>query len=651
MSNLNKMENKSEVRRTVTLVTEENIESLTKMSINEVKYQVVDKTDVWLEAGYHLLKSEFDESVLDPYERYVEWIDLNQKGKNSFPFLMMIAYVEDGNNMVVVGVISGNIMKIEEYVGRNSNSLTSSFIFAIGHQLTSKFLRGRALPGLGTNLWKSALNQASHWVEKLSGKLYYSMLEAETDSIGFWSKMGYKWAKGVSYWQPPLEFDSEGHYINAEVPEILMLLPLNEQNKDSISQNLLKNIIATVYLNWSLHKYRSILDLTSMKRAEDYVMKDLFGRICKKMPSSEFIPLVPFENLGGRNTGHYRTIALNQGLQHGFTPLRQISLEKINDFDDLLRSMHDTAFGARTLGHAFEVLTKMAEDSDCKTVLTLSGAASIAKLDGIIGEMIDRELIHCIVSTGAIICHGFNAERGNSHFKLPENQSDTWLFEQGYDRIYDTIETEYALDELEEIIHEILNDTLPDQTFCSVYLTETLGRYLTEKKTEIGFLQSAYRKNVPIFIPAFTDSELGLDFATFNYYQREKGLPERQFNPFLDFESYCSFVSGAKTLGIITLGGGVPRNWAQQIGPYMDSIERRKFGIAAHPVRFKYAVRICPDPPYWGGLSGATYSEGVSWGKFVPKDEGGQFAEVHSDYTFVFPMLIKALFQRLAKNR
>ncbi len=639
-----------EIHEDVTHVTEENFEDLMLRSVGDVEYRVVDKADVWLDVSFRLLQSEFDISVLDPHERYVEWLELNQQKQNPFPFLMVAAYLRSGESAIVVGVISGNIMKIEEYAGPNPDGSTPLFMFAIGHQVTSKFLRGRALPGLGTKLWKGAIEEASDWINKLGGKFAYSMLEAETDSLGFWNKMGYRWTQGVRYWQPPLEFDSEGNYIYPEVPEILMLKPLDDMEQESISKTLLKNIIATVYLNWSLHKYREVLEPAAMKHAEQYVMEDLFNRVCQKMPSADPVPLVEFEKQEGRAVGHYRTIALNQGLQHGLEPLRSIHLEEIADFDDLLRSMRDTAFGARALGQAFEVLSTMVADTGCKIILTLSGAASIAKLDGIIGELIDRGIIRCIVSTGAIICHGFNAEHGNSHFKLPEGRSDTWLFEQGYDRIFDTIETEYALDELEEIIHRILDGIAPDRVLCSADLTEALGRHLAELGMEIGFLQSAYRQKVPIFIPAFTDSELGLDFATYNYYKREDGMPERQFNPFLDFERYCSFARDAGTLGIITLGGGVPRNWAQQIGPYIDSIERRKSGIAAHPVRFKYAVRICPDPPYWGGLSGATYSEGISWGKFVPKDEGGQFAEVLSDYTFVFPMLIKALFQRLAKQ-
>jgi deoxyhypusine synthase len=63
--------------------------------------------------------------------------------------------------------------------------------------------------------------------------------------------------------------------------------------------------------------------------------------------------------------------------------------------------------------------------------------------------------------------------------------------------------------------------------------------------------------------------------------------------------------------------------------------------------RYKYAVRICPEPEHWGGLSGCTYQEGISWGKFVPPNEGGRFAEVHADATIAWPLIIRAVMERL----
>jgi len=345
-----------------------------------------------------------------------------------------------------------------------------------------------------------------------------------------------------------------------------------------------------------------------------------------------------------------RKISIRDVDKHGLKPLKNIQLKKIKSFDQLLEQMGDTALGARDLGNALNVLSSMTGDADCKIVLTLSGVVTIAKLGGIITDMIERDLIHCIISTGAVICHGFNDERGNQHFKPLKDYPDDWLFEQGYNRIYDTIETEFAMDELEEVTFSILEEQPAGSVLCSADLTDLMGSYLLGKGFENGFLQMAHRKKVPILIPAFTDSEIGLAFALFNRYCKAENRPEIYFNPFLDFERYLDFIKNSKILGIISLGGGVPRNWAQQICPYIDILNRREKRMTLEPRRFKYGIRICSDPPRWGGLSGSTYAEGVSWGKYISSEQGGMFAEVYSDFTIVFPILIKALFDSMDKS-
>ena len=118
------------------------------------------------------------------------------------------------------------------------------------------------------------------------------------------------------------------------------------------------------------------------------------------------------------------------------------------------------------------------------------------------------------------------------------------------------------------------------------------------------------------------------------------------FNPYLDLNSYADRMLSAKRLGIVTIGGGVPRNWAQQVAPYVE-ISNVRLGLDVKPPRFQYGVRICPEPDYWGGLSGCTYQEGISWGKFMPPEEGGRFAEVLSDATVVWPLLMVGLLERL----
>ncbi|MGC2001947.1 MAG: deoxyhypusine synthase family protein, partial [Candidatus Acidiferrales bacterium] len=101
-----------------------------------------------------------------------------------------------------------------------------------------------------------------------------------------------------------------------------------------------------------------------------------------------------------------------------------------------------------------------------------------------------------------------------------------------------------------------------------------------------------------------------------------------------------------KRMGIVTVGGGVPRNWAQQFGVYAELLARR--GYEKIPLkRYNYGLRICPEPVNWGGLSGSTYTEAVSWGKFVPLEEGGRFAEVLDDATVALPLIVGAVLERL----
>ena len=105
-------------------------------------------------------------------------------------------------------------------------------------------------------------------------------------------------------------------------------------------------------------------------------------------------------------------------------------------------------------------------------------------------------------------------------------------------------------------------------------------------------------------------------------------------------------IGKSKQLGIFTIGGGVPRNWAQQVGPYFD-ITMTRLGVSLPEPRFKYGVRICPEPVHWGGLSGCTYKEGISWGKFLSPEEGGRFSEAYTDATAVLPLLMKAVFEEM----
>ena len=223
---------------------------------------------------------------------------------------------------------------------------------------------------------------------------------------------------------------------------------------------------------------------------------------------------------------------------------------------------------------------------------------------------------------------------------------DAELFAAGYNRVYDSLEPEINLDYVEEVVRSILGRWDPRQAVCSWKLNRAIGEHLARTTGARGILKSAYQKNVPVFVPAFTDSELGIDFALENRRRERAREPRLRYDPYQDFDYFISYLLKKKRLGIVTIGGGVPRNWAQQFGVYVELLTRR--GYDRLPLkRYQYGLRICPEPVHWGGLSGSTYSEAVTWGKFGPPEEGGRFAEVLEDATVALPLIAGAVLERL----
>lgn len=257
------------------------------------------------------------------------------------------------------------------------------------------------------------------------------------------------------------------------------------------------------------------------------------------------------------------------------------------------------------------------------------------------------------------MAHGFIESIGLKHYKYEhEKHDDEVLCSKGLNRIYDTLEPELNFVQAEQVIDDVLQDILDEKYMSSHSFCRAIGKHLHQKYQGKGILKSAYEKEIPVYIPAFTDSELALDIATyllqhFPQVSQNNFEPQTlpfQFNPFLDLYHYTYRATHAKRLGIFTIGGGVPRNWAQQVGPFVEMAQQKVGGHGWNVKRFQYGVRICPEPVHWGGLSGCTYQEGVSWGKFIPVSQGGRYAEIYSDATIAWPILIKGLQERLERK-
>ncbi len=341
---------------------------------------------------------------------------------------------------------------------------------------------------------------------------------------------------------------------------------------------------------------------------------------------------------------------LHDPVEDRLVPVYPLDLAKCRSVDELVRAMADTAFTGRQLGEGADVLEAMARDKDCFVVMTLAGAMTVAKQGLVITDLIDQGIVNAIVSTGALMAHGLVEATGRSHFRYDPSVTDEKLYEAGYNRVYDTLEPERNLDDVEAVVFEVLEQWDPKEVLCSWRLNRAIGEHLEKTDAGRGILRSAAEKNVPVFVPAFTDSELGLDVALANRIRMRDGRAQLRYDPYLDLEHFTETLLAQKKLGIFTIGGGVPRNWAQQFGPYVE-LRRRRAGEDVPLKRYHYGLRICPEPVYWGGLSGSPYSEAVSWGKFVPPAEGGKFGEVFLDATVGLPIIVAAVLERLGKKK
>ena len=350
----------------------------------------------------------------------------------------------------------------------------------------------------------------------------------------------------------------------------------------------------------------------------------------------------------GKHEGEGSNRKLHDPAKDKLVAIHPLDLNRVKTVDDLVRGMGDTAFTGRQMGEAADVLEAMARDRDCFVVMTLAGALTVAKQGLIVTELIDRGVVNAIVSTGALMAHGLVEATGRSHFRYDPAMTDLELYEAGYNRVYDTLEPERNLDDVEVVVFDVLKSWDPKEVVCSWKLNRAIGEYLVKHAEGRGILKSAFKKKVPVFVPAFTDSELGLDFALTNRIRTREGQPPLRYDPFEDLEYFAETLLAQKRLGIFTIGGGVPRNWAQQFGPYIE-LRHRRAGEDVPLKRYHYGVRVCPEPVYWGGLSGSPYTEAISWGKFVPPEEGGRFAEVFVDATVGLPLIVGAVLERLKK--
>ena len=316
-------------------------------------------------------------------------------------------------------------------------------------------------------------------------------------------------------------------------------------------------------------------------------------------------------------------------------PIQHIDIKQHNVVP-LVDAMQHMAYSSRDLARAASIYEMMLRDTDCGVILCLAGSLVSAGLKQIFVDMIRNNMVDAIVSTGAnIVDQDFFEALGYRHYIAEDaykyGTEDGTLRELMIDRIYDTFIDEEELRHCDETTEKIAN-ILPPRPHSSREFIREMGAYLVRegKTTQQGGVDSivlaAYEKDVPIFCPAFSDCSAG--FGLVAHQHARQGKPMVSLDSAKDFYELTQLKIANPTTGLLMLGGGVPKNFAQDIVVAADILGNEA------PMH-KYAIQVTVADVRDGALSSSTLKEASSWGKVDTTYE----QMVYSEATLAVPLI------------
>ena len=307
-------------------------------------------------------------------------------------------------------------------------------------------------------------------------------------------------------------------------------------------------------------------------------------------------------------------------------PIQHIDITSF-DATAITRAMWGMSFTARDLAVAADIYNRMLTDKKCAVILTIAGSTSAAGCMKIYADLIKYNMVDVVIATGAaIVDMDFFEALGFKHYQGSPHVNDQTLRKLYIDRIYDTFIDEESLQICDRTISKIA-DTMPPRAYSSREFIREMGRYLTvHAKKKDSLVQVAYENDVPIFCPAFSDSSAGFGLVLLHQHRRpEKHL---SIDSIKDFRELTLVKIKAKTTGLLIIGGGVPKNFAQDTVICAEILGKN---VPMH----KYAVQITVADVRDGACSSSTLKEASSWGKVDTVFEQMVFAEA----TSVLPLL------------
>ena len=294
----------------------------------------------------------------------------------------------------------------------------------------------------------------------------------------------------------------------------------------------------------------------------------------------------------------------------------------------LVDAMEKMAFSARDLNRAAKIYDMMLKDKECAIILTLAGSIFSAGLKKVVHDLITNKMVDAVVSTGALMVdQDFFEALGFKHYLGTPFVDDNVMRDLHIDRIYDTFIDEDELRICDDTTEKIFNSLEP-RAYSSRELLWHFGKYLDENggpKVDDSVIYAAYKNNVPLFVPAFSDCSAGFGIVVHQHNNPDKHV---SFDSGKDFLELTQIKLHNKETGIFMIGGGVPKNFTQDI---VVAAEILTDDAPMH----KYAIQITVADVRDGALSSSTLKEASSWGKVETTFE----QMVYSEATLAMPLI------------
>ncbi len=303
----------------------------------------------------------------------------------------------------------------------------------------------------------------------------------------------------------------------------------------------------------------------------------------------------------------------------------------------LLEEMEQTGFQGKKLGEVASIWSSMAREKDLTVFLGITGSLSTTGQWKIIRWLIEKRYIDVLVSTGANISEDILEALGYHYYQGTWLADDEELLRMKIDRFYDVYADEMQYRKLENTIYKFAATLDDRKTYSTREFLYLFGEFLSKKGID-SIVAAAYERKVPIYSPGLIDSGYGVALSLL---KRQKGKLVR-LDQTQDMEELAQIADKAKKTGVVYLGGGVPKDTIQ-LSTIIKSLAKGGNEETPH----EYAIQITADSPQWGGLSGCTLEEAVSWGKIAPR---AKKATLYADITLALPLVAHALDERVERR-